>query len=115
MCRNFSVKYFKAMANDDTQAGLQSGQGGVKNMDIASAATLGIDPSFTETAAIVTAGVINTLRSQVYFDCEVVDDITGQPIFIMQRCKYSGGNGTTDARGVYTGTMQFKATRGFGV
>ena len=115
---NFTVNYFKPVSENsqssapDASSFMAHNNATVDN--ITHAALLGIDSSFTGTKETVEDGKISNMRSQAYFDCEIVDDITNKTIFIMKNCKYQGGSGQCDSRGLWTGSWSFKAQKGFG-
>ncbi len=103
---NFSVNVFKPITSGTSF----NGQGAAKN-----AAGAGIDSSYSNTPDGVADGSINDLFRDAGFDCEIVDEITKEIVFKMSGCKYQGGSGSVDARGIWTGTWNFKAIRGIGV
>ena len=61
------------------------------------------------------AAGVKPMRSQVYFDVEIEDEESGKTMFLLQQCKYEGGSGQVDARGLWQGTWNFKARKGFEV
>ncbi|RLG44955.1 MAG: hypothetical protein DRN81_03215 [Thermoproteota archaeon] len=44
-----------------------------------------------------------------------VDESLSTYIYTIEKCKYEGGSGTVDARGVWTGTWNIKGIRGSGL
>lgn len=44
-----------------------------------------------------------------------VVDVQEAPIYLAEGCKFEGGSGQVDARGVWTGTWTFKCRRGRGI
>ena len=113
---DFTVNYFKQAGAADKADALEStNQGSL--IDIFSAANItGVDTSHTndKTKGVV-AAELSSMRSQKYFDCEIIDDITNLPVFLMINCKFAGGTGRVDARGIYTGAWKFRALKGFGI
>jgi len=95
---SFSVNVFKV----NRQAAKDLGLSGSTN-----AADFGFDPLD-----------IRELFLQPELICEVFDSSnTKRPevIYIMKGVKFSGGTGTVDARGVWTGTWNFVARQGRGI
>lgn len=90
-----------------------------KNVDGSnSAAFIGIDTSHSVAAGgAVSTGDVQTMRNQVYFDVDVVRDEGNNEVafFALRNCKWEGGTGQMDARGIWQGTWNFKAKRGFGL
>ncbi len=102
---NFSINSFKAITS--TNATDANGDVITTNA-ISAAALLGIDTSS------VTAGV-TPMRDQTYFTVTIEDDQTEETIFTMEKCKFEGGTGQVDARGLWQGTWNFRAIRGYGL
>lgn len=91
---NFSVNYFKAN-NPDNAADNQTTQSlGLENDE-----ATGLDP----------------LRNTTYFDVIIFDDVTDEQIYKMVDCKFEGGSGQVDARGIWQGTWNYRARKGFGL
>jgi hypothetical protein len=114
---NFTINYFKAVPpSTPTTKGAPHGAAAGVVFPL-SAAGLGIDSSSANTAKEgVKAGDINLMRSQVYFDVEIQDDLQGgNNVFVMQNCKLEGGTGRLEARGIWQGTWKFQAQKGFGL
>jgi len=103
---NFSVNVFKPI-----KAGTSfNAASAAKN-----AAGAGIDASYTNGPDGVAASDITNLFQDAGFSCEILDEITGEVVFQMTGCKFQGGSGSIDARGLWTGTWNFKAVRGIGI
>lgn len=85
---NFSVNYFKII-NPEVQQSAQQ---------------IGIEQA-----------VLSDMRNQNYFDISILDEASEAEIYKMENCKWEGGSGTLDARGVWQGTWNFRAKRGFGL
>lgn len=100
---NFSINYYKALADAGVASPDAKGQF-IPN----SASAIGIDKSSQ-------AAGVSPMRSQDFFDVEITDQLTDQTIFKMEKCKWEGGSGAMDARGIWTGTWNFRAVRGFGL
>lgn len=96
---NFSINIFKAVDGSN------------------SAAALGFDTSFTSANGAVVTGDINTMRNQTAFNVDIVRDEGNSEVafFTLVGCKSEGGTGQMDARGIWQGTWNFKATRGYGI
>lgn len=95
---NFSINYFKAL--DAAQSDKTSAEGGGATN---AAVLLGIDnPN------------LPAMRDQTYFDVIVMDNNNNE-IYKLERCKFEGGSGQVDARGLWQGTWNFRAIRGFGL
>lgn len=92
---NFSINYFKAVAGND-------GTGD----QVDTAASLGLD-----TAA---ADGIASMRNQAYFNVVIQDD-QDREIYKIEEAKWEGGTGQIDARGVYNGTWNYRARKGYGL
>lgn len=91
---NFSITYFKANNADnaaDNQTAISLGFG----VDEAT----GLDPR----------------RNSTYFDVIIYDDVTDEQIYKMVDCKWEGGSGQVDAEGIWNGTFNFRARKGFGL
>jgi len=58
---------------------------------------------------------INTLLAQPEVTIDIVNRESGVIEYSMSRCKFAGGSGTVDARGVWTGTWNFRGVRGSGL
>lgn len=84
---NFSVNYFKLVNPEVAQTAQQIG---------------------------IEAAVLSDMRNQNYFDCSIVDDNQNE-IYKMENCKFEGGSGSLDARGVWQGTWNFRARKGRGL
>lgn len=100
---NFSVNYFKALKDQSTAGAAAKGEF-IPN----TAAAVGIDSSSQ-------ANGVSPMRDQTYFDVVLEDDQTNQPIMILEKCKFEGGSGQADARGLWQGTWNFRALRGYGL
>lgn len=100
---NFSMTYFKALRDDGVASSSAKGEF-IPN----SAVAIGIDKSS------LAAGVVG-MRDQTYFDVLIEDDQTDAVIFVLEKCKFEGGSGQVDARGVWQGTWNFRAIRGYGL
>lgn len=100
---NFSINYFKALADQATATAPAKGEF-IPN----TATAIGIDTSSQ-------ANGLGSMRSQTYFDVELVDQLTDTTIFKMEKCKFEGGTGQMDARGIWQGTWNFRAIRGYGL
>lgn len=98
---SFSINAFKAVSDQGTASSSAKGEF-IPN----SAAAVGIDKSSQ-------AAGVKPMRDQAYFDVIIEDDQTDKPVFIMERCKLESGSGSMDARGVWQGSWNFKALRGF--
>jgi hypothetical protein len=94
---NFSINYFKSVAEADG-----TGQ------EVQTANLLGLNNSEDEG--------LSSMRNTVYFDVEIVDDSNDElVIYKMVDCKFEGGSGQVDARGIWQGTWNFRARKGFGL
>lgn len=93
---NASVNYYKAVENAD-------GSGS----EIQTANLIGIDVSEAQGIA--------SKRNTVYFDMLILDDTTEEPVYKCADCKFEGGSGQVDARGVWQGTWNFRSRKGFGL
>lgn len=91
---SFTINTFKAVSADGSSTN--------------AAATIGIDTSSP-------AGGVAPMRNQAYFDVTLEDDQSKKVFFTLQKSKWEGGSGQMDARGVWQGTWNFKALRGFGL
>lgn len=100
---NFSINHFKALTDQGVASASAKGEF-VPN----SATAIGIDKSS------FAAGVL-PLRDQAFFDVIIEDDQTKATIMTLEKCKFEGGTGQVDARGLWQGTWNFRATRGFGL
>jgi hypothetical protein len=111
---NFTINTFKAVPPQATVgAPTPAGAGAVFPN---TAAAIGIDTSAGFGATGVIPGNVDAMRSQAYFDVEIVDDLNKDAvIFYMQNCKLEGGTGRLEARGIWQGTWRFQAQRGFGL
>jgi hypothetical protein len=58
--------------------------------------------------------VLSDMRNQNYFKVEVLDD-NDTIIYQLIDCKFEGGSGQLDARGVWNGTCNFRARKGSGL
>jgi hypothetical protein len=103
---NFSINLFKAIAN----ANINSLPGQGESTPNSAANTGSESPIDTSTEDTVLP-----LRSQDYFDVLLEDDQTGEPFFHLKNCKWEGGTGQVDARGLWQGTWNFRAQRGHGL
>jgi hypothetical protein len=52
---------------------------------------------------------LNALFSRGDLSIDILDRVTGNSVSSLTGVKFSGGTGTVDARGVWTGTWNFKA------
>lgn len=93
---NFSINTFKAFTDVPEGASALTPQ--------QSAFAIGIDTSSPATG-------VGSMRSQAYFDVIIEDSETGAVVATLERCKYEGGTGQMDARGVWQGTWNFRCTR----
>ena len=59
-------------------------------------------------------GNIDELLNLGTLTAEMFDRITGETLYTMQGVVFTGGTGTVDARGVWTGTWNFRAQIGGG-
>lgn len=91
---NFSINYFKAVSGAD-------GTG----EEVQTAAILGLDTGATS---------LDSMRNQGYFNVSILND-NDTPIYYMENCKFEGGSGQVDARGVWNGTWNFRALKGYGL
>ena len=107
---NFSMNVFKPLSRDGKSAPSANSQVAQSN-----AAEAGIDSSYASSNGVVGAVATVNMLYQTEFDCDIIDELTGNPVFVMQGCKYQGGSGTVDARGIWTGSWNFKCKRGAGV
>lgn len=73
-------------------------------VDQNSAESLGLDPAN-----------LDDILSQGEMTMEVFDRIGQKVRYTMERCKWEGGSGSVDARGVWNGTWRFKGIRGRGL
>lgn len=75
-----------------------------------------INPEVSQTASQLglISPVMSENRNREYFDVTILDD-NGNEIYKMQDAKYESGAGSVDARGVWQGTWNFKAKKGFGI
>ena len=113
---DFTVNYFKQVGAADVSDPLESTNHGSLNDIFSSANVTGIDTSHTNTSKKgMVESNLASMRSQVYFDCEIIDDITNLTVYKMVHCKFAGGTGRVDSRGVYTGSWKFRALKGFGI
>lgn len=95
---NFSINHFQAINGTN------------------SAATLGLDTSFkahTDKTSIAPQTNVNSMRSQTAFQIDLVQEDTDVIFCSLVGCKYEGGTGQMDARGLWQGTWNFKATKAF--
>lgn len=99
---NFSINYFKAVSD----ANVTPAKGEVTPTN--TAAAIGIDTSSQ-------AQGVSSMRNQTYFDVIIEDDQTNESIFVLKDCKFEGGTGQVDARGLWQGTWNFRALRGYGL
>jgi len=116
----FSANTFKAI--NVTQATVENPIEGVPEgttvySDTNSAGFLGIDKSYRASATGVAPASVGNMRAQNYFDVQIVDDQNeSKPVvFMLKDCKFEGGSGQMDARGIWQGTWNFKAKAGFGL
>lgn len=100
---NFSINVFKALSNASINSPAALGETAPNN----SAKKVGIDSS--------DAGTVLPLRTQAYFNVEIEDDESGAVIFYLVNCKWEGGTGQVDARGLWQGTWNFRAQKGHGL
>lgn len=84
---NFSVNYFKIVNPELAQNAQQIG---------------------------IEQAVLSDMRNQAFFKVEILDD-QDNIIYQLNYCKFEGGSGQMDARGVWNGTWNFRAKRGLGL
>lgn len=99
----FSINLFKALSDAGVASGSAKGEF-IPNTAVA----VGIDTSSQ-------ANGVLPMRDQAFFDVIIEDDQTDQPVFILEKCKWEGGSGSMDARGIWQGTWNFKCVRGYGL
>jgi hypothetical protein len=58
--------------------------------------------------------ILSNMRNQAEFEVTIVDD-SGAIIYRMTGCKFEGGSGSVDARGLWQGTWNFRARKGIGL
>lgn len=46
---------------------------------------------------------------------ELFDGTTGEPVYVAEGCKFAGGGGQVDARGLWVGRWEFRCRRGRGI
>lgn len=101
---NFSINYFKVAPDAGVAAGAPQASSNT-------AAALGFDKS--------TDASVLPMISQGYFSVIIYDDnddsADSVAVFKMLECKFEGGTGQVDARGLWQGTWNFRAKRGFGL
>lgn len=100
---NFSMSIFKALRDDGTASTSAKGE-----FPINTAFAIGIDKSSA-------ASGVTPMRDQTYFDVLIEDDQTDAVVFVLEKCKFEGGSGQMDARGLWQGTWNFKCLRGIGL
>ena len=102
---NFSINFFKAV----------DGSNAASNIGVAQGETM--DKSGSNANGVATPGDVQAMRSQTYFDVDLVidEDDAEKTIFALRACKWEGGTVQMDARGVWQGTWNFRAKRGFGL
>lgn len=87
---NFSVNYFKPTGGETAQ-------------------TLGFDLSGNGQG-------IAPMLAQTPFNVEILDTSNNDAsIMLLENCKFEGGSGQVDARGLWNGTWNFRAQRGYGL
>ena len=105
---SFTLNVFKAFTNeaDNPQDGVPT-SASIKN----TAAELGI------LNASITTESLAADRNRSEISVEIIDDTSPneEPIYKMVGCKCEGGSGQVDANGLWQGTWNFKARRGFGL
>lgn len=82
------------------------------------AAKVGIETSAAvDSKGGISTGDVNVMRNQTYFDVDLVRDEGNNEVafFALRGCKWEGGTGQMDARGLWQGTWNFKAKQGFGL
>lgn len=74
-----------------------------------------VNPEIAQTAALIgiEQAVLDNMRNQEYFDVVIFDE--KEEIYKLQECKFEGGSGQMDARGVWNGTWNIRARKGFGL
>lgn len=87
-----------------TKYKLAPGAAQILNIPGEDAADLGLDNLILKEILLQPANIV-----------EVYDTGTKIPVFEMQGVKFEGGTGQLDARGIWIGTWNFKATRGRGI
>lgn len=90
-----SINFFKVVipASVDTTAAVNPG--------VSSAEILGI-----------TSDDLPSMRDRKAFTIAISDEV-GNEVFRMEGCKIEGGTGAMDARGVWQGTWNFRAQKGY--
>lgn len=103
---SFSISIFKLLQDEDGNnlyaRNLKGGSD--KSLIGANASNFYLDPLD-----------IRDLLTQPELLVEVMDEISGTPVYTITGAKFEGGTGSVDARGVWTGTWNFKGRRGRGL
>lgn len=75
-----------------------------------------VNPEIAQTAVQVgiEQAILADMRNQEYFDISIIDDAENE-IYKLEGCKFEGGSGQVDARGLWQGTWNFRARKGFGL
>ena len=100
-----SVNMFKSYTETSTPDSPASGSAIANTANSFGAMLSGIDDD----------GDLAIARNRTEFSISIVDETTGSIIYRMEGCKCEGGSGQVDARGLWQGTWNFKARRGFGL
>ena len=107
---SFTINYFKTFSDSNTLHP-SNGPAQVQTGDNTAASILGLDTSIANKD-------LSSMRSQTYFDCSIEDQLSADGsnvVFEMIGCKWEGGSGQMDARGIWQGTWNFKARKSFRV
>lgn len=111
---NFSINMFKSITTTSVKGPDTTDANGnivpgvvVTTTDQSTAKLLGIDSSTTSS--------VENMRNQGYFTVLIEDDQSDAIIFTLTDCKFEGGTGQVDARGLWQGTWNFRARRGHGL
>lgn len=111
---NFSINTFKAIASTATVKPLFNAEGVQINAPEV-AASLEANTAYANQFDSSTTASVMPMRNQGYFEVTIHDDQTDEVVFTMSNCKFEGGTGQADARGLWQGTWNFRAQRGHGL
>lgn len=75
-----------------------------------------VNPAVAQNAQQVgiEAAILSDMRNQTYFQIEIIDDAENV-IYNLSDCKFEGGSGQVDARGLWQGVWNFRARKGAGL
>ena len=104
---SFSISLFKAVNPKDGELPKHA-TAPVKGKEAAinSPAGYGLDSSSQAVG-------LDPMKMQIGFQAEILDEISGATLFVMEGCKFESGSGQVDARGVWSGSWSFRALRGY--